>query len=124
MRDFLGTSVSFPIRPDGKGGLALSSGVDAVEDSLRAIIESMRGSHLLEPWMGIRPLLFQPIRDLVAIAEEIKDAIIDGDDRVEESTLRVEAGVSDEGLMQIEVKYQIAGQADFRTLQHGFRVLN
>ena len=52
MNTFLGTSVAFPIRPNGRGGIAIGSGVAAVEDSLRAIISSMRGSHLFEPWLG------------------------------------------------------------------------
>src|ERR1041384_8391666 len=102
MISFLGTALAYPLRPDGRGGLALVSGVDAVEDSIRAIIESLRGSHLLEPWLGLPSFLFQPIEDLGAIAEVIKDAIVDGDDRVEPRSLRVGVGINDGGGMGSE----------------------
>jgi len=122
--DFLGTAASFPLRPDGRGGIAIVSGVAAVEDSLRAIIESLRGSHLMEPWLGLPAFVFQPIEDLGAIAEVIKDAIIDGDDRVEPRSLRVEVGINDSGVMPVTVTYSIRGEALERTLEHGYRLLN
>jgi phage baseplate assembly protein W len=123
MISFLGTALAYPLRPDGRGGLALVSGVDAVEDSIRAIIESLRGSHLLEPWLGLPSFVFQPIEDLGAIAEVIKDAIVDGDDRVEPRSLRVEVGINDGGVMPVSVTYSIRGDATARTLEHGYRLL-
>lgn len=123
-RDFLGTAVSFPLRPNGRGGLALVSGAAAVEDSIRAIISTLKGSCLFNPFLGLPPFVFQPMQDLVAAAEIFKDAIVEGDSRVEASTLRVEVAVSDEGLMQVAVSYSISGQATMRTLSQGYRLLN
>jgi hypothetical protein len=122
--DFLGTAAAFPFRPDGKGGLAIVSGVAAVEDSLRAIIESLRGSHRLEPWLGVPSFLFQPMPDLHAAAQIVKDAIINAEDRVEAESLLVMTAIGDSGLMQITVNYTIAGDATERTLELGYRLLN
>ena len=123
MNTFLGTSLAFPIRPNGRGGIATVSGVAAVEDSLRAIISSMRGSHLFEPWLGVPPFVFRPIEDLLAIAEIFKDAIADAEDRVDPAVLEVEVAIGDEGLVQVAVTYDIKGDATPRTLQQGFRLL-
>ena len=123
MSTFLGTSVAFPLRPDGRGGIAIVSGVAAVEDSLRAVISSMRGSHLFEPWLGVPPFIFRPIEDLAAIAEIFKDAIADAEDRVNPGTLEVEVAIGDEGVMQVAITYEIEGEASPRTLQQGFRLL-
>ena len=123
MNTFLGTSVAFPIRPNGRGGIAIVSGVAAVEDSLRAIISSMRGSHLFEPWLGVPPFVFRPIEDLLAIAEIFKDAIADAEDRVDPATLEVEVAIGDDGLMQVAITYDIKGDATPRTLEKGFRLL-
>lgn len=124
MRDTLGTSVAFPLRPDGRGGIALARGVDAVEDSIRAIISSVRGSHQFEPWLGVPLFVFRPIEDLLAIAEIFREAIIDAEDRVDPATLRVEVEISDEGTMQVAISYQIDGRQGERTLQQGFRTLD
>ena len=123
MNTFWGTSVAFPIRPNGRGGIATVSGVAAVEDSLRAIISSMRGSHLFEPWLGVPPFVFRPIEDLLAIAEIFKDAIADAEDRVDPATLEVEVAIGDEGVMQVAITYDINGDGTPRTLQQGFRLL-
>jgi hypothetical protein len=119
----LGTAVAFPLRPDGRGGIATVSGVDAVEDSLRAIIETIRGSHLFNPFLGLPAFVFQPIQDLAAVSEVIKDAIIDGDDRVDPDRLYVEVGIDESGFMPVAITYSILGDATERTLHHGFRVL-
>src|SRR5262245_19154519 len=125
MRNTLGTAIAFPLRPDGRGGLALASGVDAVEDSLRAIIESMKGSHVMEPWLGLPPFAFQPIDDVVAIGVIIRGAIIDAEDRVDPNELEVEVDdlQLDQGFIPVAVSYKIKGEATTRTLQHGFRTL-
>lgn len=124
--NFLGTAMAFPMRPNGRGGLALVSGIDAVEDSLRALIVAMKGSHLFEPWMGLPSFVFKPISDVYLIAELIKDAIVDGDSRVDPASLRVEVSFADadDGQMQVAVSYSILGQATVRTLQHGFRTID
>ena len=121
--EFLGTAAAYPLRPNGRGGLALVSGVAAVEDSIRAIIETVRGSDLMEPWLGLPAFVFAPIEDLGAIAEVIKDAIVDADDRVEPRGMRVEVGINDGGLMPVTVTYSIRGDATERTLQHAYRTL-
>lgn len=118
---FLGTALAFPPRPDGRGGMALVSDEAAVEDSIRAIIESPKGSHLMEPWLGWPIALFKHASNLYAIAEVIKQAIIAGDDRVEPDSLQVDVELGDDGEMRTAVTYSIRGQYDSRTLQHGFR---
>lgn len=122
--DFLGTAVAFPMRPNGRGGLVLVSGVEAVEDSIRAIISTMRGSFQMQPWMGLPPFIFKPISDLYAVAEIIKDAIVAGDSRVDPDSLHVEVAIGDEGVMQVAVNYSVRGEATVRTLQRGFRTLS
>lgn len=121
----LGTSLAFPPRPDGNGGLALVSGPDAVADHLRAIIETIRGSHAMEPWFGVPMLPFRPVSHAAAIAELIKRAIIAAEDRIDPEHLVVSAGTTglDQGLLPIKVAYLIKGEASERTLAHGYRAI-
>jgi hypothetical protein len=124
VKSFLGTSVDFPLKPNGRGGLALAVGVEAVEASIRAIIASLRGSHLFNPFLGLPSWVFKPIEDLSAIAYIVKKAIIDGDDRVDPARIEVSAEIGDDGEMDIAVTYAIRGDFSTRTLQTGFRLLD
>jgi hypothetical protein len=119
----LGTAAAFPLRPDGRGGIATVTGVEAVEDSIRAIIETMKGSHLFNPFLGLPPFVFQPMQDLAAVSEVIKDALIWGDDRIDPDTLFVEVGIEDSGFTPISITYSVRGDATERSLVHGFRIL-
>jgi phage baseplate assembly protein W len=121
--DPLGTSLAFPLRLDGRGGLALSSGVASVEDSLRAIILSPKGSHQLEPWLGLPLFVFQPMPSTRAAAEAVKAALIAGEDRVDPDFLEVEVAIGDEGIAAVTVVYQVKDDATERTLALGFREL-
>jgi phage baseplate assembly protein W len=124
MAQFLGTSLAFPLRPNNRGGIATVTGAEAVEDSIRAIIETIKGSHLFNPFLGLPSFVFQPIQDTAAVSEVIKEALIDGDDRIDPDTLFVEVGIEDSGFMPVAITYSIRGDATERTLHHGFRVLS
>jgi hypothetical protein len=120
---FLGTSLAFPFRFDGKGGLATVSDEEAVEHCIRAIIESPKGSHLMEPWLGWPIAVFQHANNLYAIAEVIKQAVLAGEDRVDPQSLQVDVEIDDSGELRTSITYSIRGEYDSRTLQHGFRVI-
>lgn len=125
MKDFLGTSLAFPIRPDGNGGLALVSGEDAVDDSIKAIILTQKGSHLMEPWLGWDIAVFSHVTNLYVIAAKIKEAIIAGEDRVDPDKLFVEVTLDEgTGELQVAISRTIIGAYTSRTLQFGFRDLD
>lgn len=117
------TSLAFPIRPDGHGGLALAVGAKSVEDSIKAILLSPQGSHQIEKWLGLPLFIFQPTPSINAAIEAIVDAIIDGEDRVEPDSIEVSGVLNDEGVLAVEVVYRIKGEADTRTLSQEFRKL-
>ncbi|MGH9821741.1 MAG: GPW/gp25 family protein [Blastocatellia bacterium] len=122
----LGTSLAYPPRPDGRGGLATVSDEDAVRDHIIAIIESPRGSHLMEPWFGIPRLPFRSVSSFPALALTIKKAIILAEDRIDPDLLDVQIGVAsasqDPGLLPITINYVILGEATPRTLSRGYRL--
>lgn len=127
-RNFLGISLAFPPRPDGMGGLAAVSGPDAVDDSIRAIITSLKGSHQFEPWMGLPSFIFHPVPDTTLIAAVIQEAIVNGDDRVDPASIEVNANAGgpaglDSGRLIIQIRYRIKGTADSRTLDEGYRTI-
>jgi phage baseplate assembly protein W len=128
MPTFLGKSLKFPFQPDGNGGLATVSEIDAVESSIRAIITSLKGSHVLEPWLGVPSFVFDPVTDPSAISILVREAILEGDDRVSPDTLNVEVALGngvqlESGEMPLIITWSPKGSADTLTLNAGFRTL-
>jgi hypothetical protein len=123
MADFLGRALAFPLQLNGRGGFKTVEGAEAVEHHLRALIESLKGEHLFEPLLGSNIEPFMVVHEGDLVAELVKDTILDWEDRIEENSLQVEAGIGDEGALVIYVFYQIRGEANHRTLAHQFRTL-
>lgn len=121
----LGTTIAYPLQLDGMGGFVLVSDEAAVANHIRAIIESPRGSHNMEPWFGVPRLPFRPVSFAQALAELIKRAILDAEDRIEPDRLdvRVSEGLLDSGFMPVTVRYVVKGEASEHTLAAGYRDL-
>lgn len=119
---FLGSALAFPIRPNGLGGLTTVQDIEAVEDSMRAILETLKGAHTYNPFLGLESFVFQPVPDLALIEFRCRVALIYGDDRLDSVDVQGELG--DDGLLTLIIEYSIKGEADSRTLQFPFRTLN
>ena len=52
--NFLGTGWSFPPRPDGRGGIALVSDAEKIEQSIRIILSTPIGQRVMRPTFGSR----------------------------------------------------------------------
>lgn len=62
MRNIFGSTLSFPIRPDQRGNLAVTSDpVEIVKQSIRAIIETRQGERVMLPDYGIPDFVFSVI---------------------------------------------------------------
>jgi hypothetical protein len=96
-------------------------GIESVEDSLKAIMQSAIGEHPFEPWLGWPIDPFMVVGDTDVISELIKEALINGEDQIDDRSLQVEVSIGDEGVLSVTVFYTLRGEATSRTLQHGFR---
>lgn len=50
--EFLGTGWSYPVRPDHRGDLAVSSGEGDIEEAIRIILGTAKGERLMRPEFG------------------------------------------------------------------------
>lgn len=122
----LGVTLQFPLQLDVRGGLLLAVDEAAVESNIVAIIEAVRGSHLMEPWFGIISLPFLPLTQPGGLCELIKAAIRLGEDRIEPDFLdvRAQTGALDSGVMPLAISYIIRNRATPNHFVYGFRALN
>ncbi|HEY0077311.1 MAG TPA: GPW/gp25 family protein [Pyrinomonadaceae bacterium] len=105
-KDLFGSELAFPFQAEN-GTLKTVSGIEALEQSIKAIIETEKGEHVMHPDYG------WPMRELIAkgnadeISKAIKQAIIDWEKRIDHSDLDVKAAPLKEGVVEVIVTYSI-----------------
>jgi len=118
----LGTSIDYPPRPNGRGGLAIASGIANLEAAIRATIETIKGSHMFEPWFGWPIAVFAGIPDVAATAAVIRAALLNAlADELDANALTISTSIADNGLLNITIGYQALREATPRTLEVSFR---
>lgn len=77
--DIIGTGVAFPLRIDRGGGVALSSGVEDVEEAIGLILGTAPGERPMRPEFGcgLHSFVFETIdaSTLGKIEHEVRDAL-------------------------------------------------
>jgi phage baseplate assembly protein W len=124
--DFIGRGIAFPLRVDGRGGIALISGPEELDASLRTVLSTAPGERVMRPEFGcaIWDHMFAPINEntLGLMAQAVRDAAAQWEPRVELEDVRVlpEPGG---GRVTIEVDYRVRATNDRRNLVFPFYVL-
>jgi len=124
---FHGTGWRFPLRVDGGGGLAWSTGEQSIEESIWLILSTGIGERPMRPRFGcgIHELVFEsdsaPFR--ASVAAQVRAALTEWEPRVDVLDVRVEPGdpgVPSSTLVQIRVDYQIRENNAFHNLVYPF----
>lgn len=121
----LGTSLAFPPRPDGKGGLATVSGIEAVENHMEAIISSKKGEHVMRPSLGVDSVAFKPGTPHEVVARCIREAIIDApEDRIDPTSLSIQVRdiVEDPHRLAVVMTYTLKGDSTPRSYETNFEL--
>ena len=118
----LGRSLAFPPRPDGKGGLAIVEGAEAVENNIEAIISSKKGSHAFQPSLGVDPSAFRADTSPDVVGKCVRDAIIYAEDRINADTLSIQVNRPNADRRPIRVNYTIRGEITARSFETSIKL--
>jgi phage baseplate assembly protein W len=125
--DFIGRGISFPLRVDQSGSMAMTSGANDIDASLRMVLITAPGERLMRPQFGCRiwDLLFEPINanTLGLMAEAVRDAVSQWEPRVTLEDVAVEPDPRDNSRVLINLKYRIRTTNDQRNLVYPFYVI-
>lgn len=125
--DFVGKGISFPMRVDQSGALALTSAGSDIDGSLRMVLTTAPGERLMRPEFGCRiwDLLFEPINanTIGLMAESVKDAVSQWEPRVDLEEVQVEPDPRDHSRVMINLKYKVRATNDRRNLVYPFYVI-
>jgi phage baseplate assembly protein W len=125
--DFVGRGISFPMRVDQSGALAMTSGVDDIDASIRVVLLTAPGERVMRPFFGCRiwELLFEPINanTLGLMADAVREAIGRWEPRVELEDVDLDADPAQQGRVLINLIYRVRATNDRRNLVYPFYVI-
>jgi phage baseplate assembly protein W len=125
--DFVGRGISFPMRVDQSGALAMTSGVDDIDASIRVVLLTAPGERVMRPFFGCRiwELLFEPINanTLGLMADAVREAIGRWEPRVELEDVELDADPAQQGRVLINLTYRVRATNDRRNLVYPFYVI-
>lgn len=122
---FLGTGLSFPLGVNTKGEIALVSGVEDIEQSIRIILSTMPGERVMRPTFGCRAheLLFEP-RNATTIGlmqDYVDEALLVWEPRIEVIRISVQNEESPSAFL-VEIEYRIKATHDVRSIVYPFYI--
>ena len=125
--DFIGRGILWPLRVDQSGSIALGSGPDDINASIRMAIMTAPGERVMRPQFGCRvwDLLFEPINanTLGLMGEAIRDTVSQWEPRVDLEDVAVEPDPASPSRVTIDVRYRVKATNDRRNLVFPFYVI-
>jgi phage baseplate assembly protein W len=123
-RAYLGQGLTWPLRVDSRGGLALAHGEREIEQAIQIILETAPGERVMRPEFGCRihDLVFAPhdaATEGLAI-HYVEEALERWEPRVTVQQVRVATDPARDGVLLIEIRYQIKNTHDERSIVHPF----
>jgi uncharacterized protein len=121
---FLGAGLNFPLCTDARGQIALVSGAEDIEQSMRIILGTRPGERVMRPTFGCRAheLLFEPRSAGTAslMQEYVHQALRMWEPRIEVHSVFVNQDDSTPGALLAEIEYSIKATHDTRSIVYPF----
>ncbi|WP_086668313.1 GPW/gp25 family protein [Lentzea kentuckyensis] len=125
--DFIGRGLSFPVRTDATGSVALVDGDREIVESIRLILATAPGERPMRPEFGcaIHDLVFAPADSTTAgqIAYEVRQSLERWEPRIELTDVVVDFAEADNGTLLIDIRYTLSSTNDPRNLVFPFYVI-
>lgn len=125
-KSYLGNGLSFPLRVDARGQIALVSGNEDIEQSIRIILSTKPGERVMRPTFGCRAqeLLFEPrsAATVSLLQEYVYQALRIWEPRIEVRQVRVINDDDQPGTLLAEIEYEIKAVHDTRSIVYPFYI--
>jgi uncharacterized protein len=125
--DFIGRGITFPMRVDQSGSIAMGNGADDIDANLKVVLITAPGERVMRPQFGCRiwDLVFEPINanTLGLMSEAVKDAVSQWEPRVDLVDVEILPDTGDIGRVDILLRYRVKATNDVRNLVHPFYVI-
>jgi uncharacterized protein len=117
---FIGSGWGFPVRTDATGRIALVSGEQDIDESIRLILATAPGERPMRPEFGcgIHDLAFSSVSASTTgrIAHEVRQSLIRWEPRIDVHDVDVVPESEDPSRLSIEIHYSVRTTNDPRNL--------
>lgn len=124
---FIGRGINWPMGVDHTGALALTSGAEDLDRSMRIVLSTAPGERVMRPLFGCRiwEMMFEPVTAnlLGEMSEAVHEAIARWEPRVDVNDVQVAPDDDDASLVRIRVRYTVRTTNDERNLVFPFYVI-
>lgn len=121
---YIGRGIAFPMRVDASGSIAMTSGVEDIEKSMKVILSTAPGERPMRPEFGchIWDQLFEPINvnTLGLMEEAVRNALTRWEPRAEVTDVLVSSDDPSTGEVRISITYSVAATNEMRNLVYPF----
>lgn len=121
---FIGSGWAFPPTADGRGGIALLSGEEKIQQAIEIILGTPVGQRVMRPNFGSRlhELIFAPAdAETFGLAEMyVQDALAFWEPRIEVTDVTAHSEPERRHVILIEIHYRIKATHDERSLVYPF----
>ncbi len=121
---FLGNGLHFPLRVNARGQLALVSGAEDIEQSIRIILGTRPGERVMRPTFGCyaHDLLFEPRSAATAslMQEYVYQALRMWEPRIEVISVNITLDDVNLSALLAEIEYTIKATHDTRSIVYPF----
>lgn len=125
--DLIGSGISFPLRTDQRGLLALTSGVDDIEEAIGLILGTAPGERPMRPEFGcaVHDLVFDTIdAEMVGRVEAaVRRALARWEPRIDVEGIEFDLGQTDRGRLPITISYRVVATSRLYNLVYPFYVI-
>ncbi len=125
--DFIGRGLSFPVRTDATGSVALVDGDREIVESIRLILATAPGERPMRPEFGcaIHDLVFAPADSSTAgqIAYEVRQSLERWEPRIDLADVVIDFAEAANGTLLIDIRYTLRDTNDPRNLVFPFYVI-
>jgi phage baseplate assembly protein W len=127
MNDLIGSGLSFPLRADQRGVLALAHGVTDIEQAICVILGTALGERPMRPEFGcaVHDLVFDTIdAEMIGRVETaVHVALARWEPRIDVTDLDFDLGDVDRGRLVITITYRVLSTSRLYNLVYPFYVI-
>ena len=127
LTDILGTGFAFPLKVDGRGGIAMTRQENDIDESIRIILSTAQGERHMRPMFGCRihELVFAPNNATTwgLMQQYTEEALGWWEPRIEVLEIDPQADPDDISRLLINIKYRIKATNDERNLVYPFYII-
>jgi phage baseplate assembly protein W len=127
MSDLIGSGLAFPLQADQRGGLALTRGVEDIEQAIALILGTAPGERPMRPEFGcaVHEVVFDTIDAAIMgkVQTAVHQALERWEPRIEVVGLDIEQADTHAGTLLVDITYRVRATSGRYNLVYPFYVI-